>query len=154
TKIEGAAELKPTWRLREGDGGHWNHPEAKWRWRGTIPAPNTGQFVELQDRLVRADQILSDRNKNLEIQNSLLAAAQQRLKGNLQKLGVDAEKPDNTGLVDAVAKEEETRNATWNELDRLRRAFSAELKRRTTLMADNRRLMQRLPQPAKTEPEK
>lgn len=154
TKMEdNRTEFTPTWKVRGGDVERWNRPGAKWRWRAIIPSPYTEQFVELQDRLIRADQILGDRNKNLEIQNSLLAAAQQRLKGNLQMLGADPEKPETTGLVDAVAAEEETRNATVNELDRLRRAMSAEYKRRNVLADDNRRLMRRLPQPTKTEPQ-
>jgi hypothetical protein len=148
---DASSQYKPTWRPRPGDAERWNTQGSKWRWRAVIPAPYGERFVEIQDRLIRGDQILEDRNKNLEIQTTLLAAAEERLKLNLQQLGVDQEvgQAEVTGLVDAVANAEEERNAAWHELDRLRRALNVETKRRVALAADNRRLMQQLPQPAK-----
>jgi hypothetical protein len=129
---------------------------ANWRWRGVIPAPHAENFVDLEDRLVQADEMLEDRNKNLQIQNTLLAAAEERLKLNLQQLGAEQEvgEAELAGLVDAVAVAEDERNVAWHELDRLRRAMNVEFKRRSALAADNRRLMQQLPRPQKSEPEK
>ncbi|MEX2287205.1 MAG: hypothetical protein WD648_08960 [Planctomycetaceae bacterium] len=138
-------ELTATWRPRPGETDTWRAVDSRWRWRGLIPSPNTERFIDRQNALIYADQTLSEREKHLAIQTKLYEAAQSRLKGRLQELGVDEGQPATAGLAGAIAAEEQARNAEWLELDRLRHALSNEIKRRDVLTAENNMLRKGLP---------
>lgn len=150
---QGEALLQPNWRVRAGDTEGWQ--TGKWRWRVMIPASYSNRFDELQQALLRQDELLADRQQTLAIHQELIQSAKDQLKlreaelvGGPELPQEDALDPEfRQGLVAAVEALEEQRNAELLAGDRLRRSVRSLNERIQATQAENVEQVNKLPQP-------
>jgi hypothetical protein len=141
---EDNAAFKSAWQPRAGETQSWVGDS--WRVRALIPPSAVDRFYDLQTKLTNdGDELLSQKQHNLEIQTQLIETAQRDLRFREEEL-VGAGGEDG-GLVGAIAAEEEERNAALAEVDRLRRELKSRLSTQDALIKENRELSDKLPQP-------
>lgn len=146
--------LRPNWRVREGDTEGWQ--SGLWRWRAMIPSSYSNRFDELQQAILRQDELLADRLQTLAVHQELITAAQEQLKLREAELVGGPELPQEDsldpefrhGLVAAVEVLTEQRNAELLAGDRLRRTVRDLNARIQKTQTENLELVSRLPQPA------
>lgn len=146
--------LQPNWRVRPGDTEGWQ--PGNWRWRVMIPSSYSNRFDELQQALLRQDELLSDRQQALVIHQELIAAAQEQLKLREAELvggpelpreeALEAEYRD--GLVATIEDVTEQRNAELIAGDRLRRMVRDLNAQIQSTRTENKELVEKLPQPS------
>ena len=101
----------------------------------------------MQKSLSFADQLLAEKQRELEIQTDIVARSQEQLKQRQAELLGDANDAKQVGLSSLIETEETARNQALYELDRLRRELRAEVLRQQALVEENRQLEKGLPQP-------
>ncbi|MFO0917352.1 MAG: hypothetical protein U0872_03440 [Planctomycetaceae bacterium] len=151
---DGESLLAPNWRLRPEDTQGWQ--SGNWRWRVQLPSAYPNRFDELEQALVRQDELLGDRTQTLAVQEALIAAAKEQLRLREAELVGGPELPQNPalnpefrlGLIAALEEAEESRNAELLAIDQLRRSVRLLRRQIEDLEAGNRDLAGKLPQPA------
>ena len=154
TVRDGESLLLPNWRMRPGDTQGWQN--GNWRWRIQLPSAYPNRFDELEQTLVRQDELLGDRLQTLAVQETLIAAAKEQLKLREAELVGGAELPQNPalapefrlGLISALEEAEESRNAELVAIDQLRRSVRLLHRQIEERVSGNRDLAGQLPQPS------
>jgi hypothetical protein len=147
----------PVWTVRSGEADPWNAQTQQWRVWPRVPPGAVTQFMDLQARLIKADESLASKDKYLEIQQALLDEAKKQNQVRRQELLGPENPPESPepldgmeythGLLAAMEAEEEARNVLLAEIDRLRRELKASYARLNGLRDDNLKKVQQLPQP-------
>lgn len=151
---EGQSLLQPNWRIRTGDTQGWQN--GQWRWRVQLPSAYPGRFEELEQALVRQDELLNDRQQTLAVQNRLIETAREQLELREQELVGGPQLPQTPtldpehrqGLMTALEDLEEARNHELVAIDQLRRSVRLLHRRIEDLESENRTLVGKLPQPS------
>ena len=138
--------LKPTWLPRPGEEEIWAGAQDGWRCRTQIRAAYVRRFSDLYVDLEFADDHLARRQYNLQLQNKLHEVSKKLRDYRLQELlgPPDAKEVGSdhllVGLVKAIEREEERRNATQARVDRLRREMEQATRKLQELIENNREL--------------
>jgi hypothetical protein len=146
--------LQPTWRVRPEDAATWR--PGQWRWRSLVPSAYAQHADEQALSFAEIDETLNDRAATLQIQNQLIAEAQQQLKERkAELLGGEELAQDEVlgpefrqGLSITLSSLEEERNKLLLENDDLRRRVRTARDAVLRLQQQNEQLVQKLPQPA------
>jgi hypothetical protein len=143
--------LKATFPVRAEDVPSWNGQN--FRLRTTIPSSFVKRIVDLQTELLNRDELLKKQEKNLSTQGELVATARdQRDTRVAELLGGGA--GITTGLVADINKADDTRNASLQRVDDLRRKIFDAKARVKDLIQENNNLAAGLPgQPPKQQAE-
>lgn len=150
---EGQSLLHPNWRIRPGDTAGWQG--GSWRWRLFLPASYPTHFTELEQALVLKDEQLNERLKTLQEQEALITSSQDQLKTREAELVGGPDLPQEPtldqeyreGLVAALETVEEERNEQLVVIDQLRREVRELRDKIRATEAENRELVDKLPQP-------
>ena len=150
-------DLVPTWTVRTGETQPWAANLSGWRVWSRLPAGAVTGFGKLQQALIDADERLANRDMSLKIQQGLLDGAnkQNRIRreellgpANPPKPAADLTSMEFThGLSAAIAAEEEERNKSQAEIDRLRHEVKLAFEKLEENEKTNRQLIKQLPQP-------
>ncbi len=152
---ERQALLKPRWRTRKPDLAGWKGGE--WRWRTVVPDGYVKRFTDLELLLLKADELLADRQGRLTDVEAMFEESEEQLKfrvaeliGNPELLPQAATLPteNRSGLVAALEEEAAVRDAALAEIDGLRRDLRKLAKEIDAIDAQNRELAAKLPRPA------
>jgi hypothetical protein len=152
-----AASVKPNWRATPEEIRQWQ--PGSWRWRNTIPVGYQETFERQLLTTVKHEETLKARMATLAGQKDLLAKANDGLKQREAELlgGELLGKPEKVepeyreGLVAAIEKEEEARNAVLRTIDELRRKVRKTQADIELLQAENVDLVNRLPEASRRE---
>jgi hypothetical protein len=152
-------DIVPTWTVRAGEAQPWSSNQTGWRVWHRLPAGAVTGFGKRQQALIDADERLANRNNSLKIQNGLLDGAKKQNGIRREELLGPANPPALTadltdmeythGLSVAIAAEEEARNKSQAEIDRLRREVKIAFEILEENEKKNRELIKQLPQPPK-----
>lgn len=140
---ENQAAFQATWRVRSGEPQSWS--SGSWRVRSLVPSSRVDRFMELQGKLTLADELLAQKERNVSLQDQLIATAQRDLIFRTEELIGGGEQPGEAGLLSAIEAEERERNAALAEVDRLRRELNTAVARRKSLIQQNLKLANQLP---------
>lgn len=148
---ENNVTLRPTHLVRSGYQQLQILPEirlwemGRYRFRETVPDSYSTLFSNLRARLTDADEQLVEKQKFVENQTKLVETAQRDLDNRLLELGFNRMTSQQTGgLLEAIEKEEQERNALLGEIDALRRDREKTLKRFRELNRENKSLAKQL----------
>jgi hypothetical protein len=137
------ASLKPAFRVREEDLAKWQ--ANSWRFRTMIPSSFTSRITDLETQLVKADELLTKQNGNLESQKKLIDEAKHQHDDRIGELLGNKANAAQPGLVADIARAEDQRNASLAEVDRLRREIRTTLQHVEQLIQENNNLARTLP---------
>lgn len=153
------ALLVPASRIRQQELATWKAGATNWRWRTMIPETTTKLFSDMELALVRADELLASRQQSVQIQDQLIAQAQEQRAQRVAELIGGNELPKDPqlstefreGLVAGLEEAEEQRNAALIRIDELRRNLQNLQNRVEGLLRDNSAKAGELPQSSPSE---
>ena len=150
------AGLRPAWRFRPGEPESWKYGSG-WRLRVAVPTAALSSFRDLEIAFTSSDEALDAKQRYLAAQEELKRIAQEHLNFRIGELhsneelrAKQGELPDHVvdGLVVALEKEEEARNAVLVQVDTLRRQLKIAVEEYERLRSENERLAQQLGSPS------
>ena len=149
---ERQASLAPAFDVRPGEPQTWPVGRGGWRIRYDVPASRAGRFTDLDASLLVQREALRNRLATLETRRRSVAEAEGALAARERELFGDPDAPEvadapevRSGVVAAIAADDDARSAALAELDRLRRAVKNAQDRLTELLAENERAVEGLP---------
>lgn len=155
---ENQAVLEPNFRARPEDIQTWQ-PGA-WHFWSLVPPAEQALFTDLEVRLALADELLAQREKDVEHQTQLAEAAQRQLElrrnellgGPLLSEDENLPPEQRVGLVQAIEDEQQARDELLADVDRLRRTLRETFDRFQQLQEENEALVNRLPRADQDQP--
>jgi hypothetical protein len=151
---ESACEARPNWLRYAGDLSG-SAAELTVRVRTLVPNEYQARLGDLEQQILAAELSVRTNEDELAAQSKLQAQSEKLIDKRLSEINGDPQLADKTlpavnvkGLLAAMADEEEARNASLAEVDRLRRELKQTHERFVETLKTNRKLAESLPQPA------